>query len=140
MSSSSLRQAEHSREGSHLVLAPGPGSGRLKHPITSQLFDHVEVTLKRPPIATLEIKALERLPRTLATAVRRLGRVANQLYPQANQVVGDAEHLLCLSRVESIDPGAQAEVDGHQHCLTYRQPRLHGGNDGQRAPGRPHGG
>src|SRR5262245_15436190 len=109
MPSSLLRQAEHTRKGSHLVLAPGLGSGRLQHPVSSQLFDHFIIALERPPIATLEIEALERLARTLTTAIRRFGWVAHQLYPQANQMVGDAKHLLRFCRVESIDPGAQSE-------------------------------
>src|SRR5215471_10505072 len=122
MSSSSLRQTEHARKGSHLVLAPELGRGRLQHPVSSQLPDDFVIALERLPVATLEIKALERLPRTLAAAVRRLGGVAHQLYPQADQVVRDAEHLLGFCRVEGIDPRPQSEVDGHQHRLAYRQP------------------
>src|SRR5262249_59590723 len=102
MSSSSLRQTEHAREGSDLVLAPGLGRGRLQHPVSSQLPDDFVIALERLPVATLEIKALERLPRTLAAAVRRLGGVAHPLYPPAHQAVGGPAHLPSFRGVDCL--------------------------------------
>src|SRR5215472_15284957 len=121
----SFRQTEHPRKGPQLVLPPGIGRLGHDHAVLGELLDHLVVALVGLAVAAVVVDLLEAVgARPLAARLDVLRRVAHELDPDRDQVLGDAEDARGVGGVERGQLGAQALVDRGQEGLVDCEARL----------------